>query len=217
MQKEKRRNFYVALGMLLLFALWTVAVCRIDVAAIGPHGSAVGFATVNRFFHSLTGVHMPLYVITDWMGLLPVGLGLGFAVLGLSQWIRRGSILRVDYSLLVLGGFYVAVAVAYLFFEAVAVNYRPVLIAGVLEASYPSSTTLLVLCVIPTAVMQLNARIRSRTVRRCVALLLSAVAAFTVVARLLSGVHWLTDIVGGTLLSAGLVALYRAFVRLAPK
>ena len=37
-------------------------------------------------------------------------------------------------------------------------------------------------------------------------------ALLMVVARLLSGVHWLTDIVGGVLLSTGLVTLYKEMI-----
>lgn len=96
----------------------------------------------------------------------------------------------------------------YLLFEALAVNHRPVLIDGNLEASYPSSTTVLVLSVIPTAMMQLRQRIRSGPVRRAVLIALGIFSAFMVIGRALSGVHWMSDIVGGLLLSAGLVALY---------
>lgn len=98
---------------------------------------------------------------------------------------------------------------AYLLFEALAVNYRPILIDGYLEASYPSSTTLLALCVIPTGMLQLHARLQSRMLRRSLLVLLGAFTGFMVIGRLLSGVHWLTDIIGGVLLSAGLVLLYQ--------
>lgn len=39
------------------------------------------------------------------------------------------------------------------------VNYRPVLIEGRLEASYPSSTTLLVVSVMPTLMFQAYRRV----------------------------------------------------------
>jgi undecaprenyl-diphosphatase len=203
-----KKRFRIPLGLLVAFVLWTMAVRSIDVQPIGPQGSSVGFATWNRFVHNLTGVHMPLYTVTDWLGLVPFVFVLGFAVLGLAQWIKRKSILKVDGSILALGGFYVAVMAAYVFFEIFVVNYRPVLIEGVLEASYPSSTTMLVLCVMPTAVMQLRRRIRHRTFRRVVSFTLIAFTAFMVIGRLISGVHWFTDIVGGALLSASLVTLY---------
>ena len=182
----------------------------IDVQVIGPRESAVGFATVNKAFHDLTGVHMSLYIITDWLGLVPIGVAMGFAMLGLTQWIRRKRLLQVDRSILALGGFYLAVIAVYVFFEMVAVNYRPVLIDGFLEASYPSSTTMLVLCVMPTAIMQFNARIRIRVIRKCVAFAIAAFTAFMVVGRLASGVHWLSDIIGGALVSSGLVMMYHA-------
>ena len=110
----------------------------------------------------------------------------------------------------ILGCFYVVVIGAFLLFEAFPVNYRPVLIEGILEASYPSSTTMLVLCVMPTAMLQIWARFK-----KCLLLqiLLAAFTGFMVVARLISGVHWFTDILGGILLSGGLVLMYQAFIR----
>lgn len=211
MKKMKRKNkkgLVAAICLLGAFVLWTVLVCLVDVQAIGPEKSQVGFATLNRWVHSLTGVHMPLYILSDWLGLVPIGVTLGFAILGLFQWIRRKRLSAVDRSILILGGFYAVVIVAFLLFEVVVINYRPVLIEGVLEASYPSSTTLLVTCVMPTAMMQFSSRIKSVGWRRAVSFAITAFVLFMVVARLLSGVHWVTDIIGGALLSAGLITGY---------
>ena len=210
MKNRRHREICIAVCLLAAFALWTALVRLIDVQVIGPRESAVGFATVNKAFHDLTGVHMSLYIITDWLGLVPIGVAMGFAILGLAQWIKRKRLLQVDRSILALGGFYLAVIAVYVFFEMVAVNYRPVLIDGFLEASYPSSTTMLVLCVMPTAIMQFNARIRIRVIRKCVAFAIAGFTAFMVVGRLVSGVHWLSDIIGGALVSSGLVMMYHA-------
>ena len=205
-----KRKTLTAVGFLTAFVLWTLAVKTVDVQTIGPCASAVGFAAVNGWFHSLTGVHMTLYTITDWLGLVPVAFGFGFAILGLVQWIRRKSICRVDRSILVLGIFYIVTLAAYLFFEDFVINYRPVLIQGFLEASYPSSTTLLVLCVMPTTQLQLRSRIQNPILRRITRAAITVFIVFMVVGRLLSGVHWLTDILGGILLGLGLVTLYDA-------
>lgn len=152
--------------MLSAFVLWTVAVQFIDVRAIGPNGSSVGFATINGFVHKLTGVHMSLYNVTDWLGLVPVFVAMGFALFGFAQWIKRKHLSKVDYSIFVLGGFYIAVMAVYVLFEMITVNYRPVLINGILEKSYPSSTTLIVMCVMPTAIMQFNSRIKNTVLKK---------------------------------------------------
>ena len=212
--KRIRKSFIVSMCLLTAFVLWTVAICFVDVRAIGPQGSSVGFAGINGYVHNLTGVHFSLYNITDWLGLVPILVCMGFGILGLTQWIRRKSICKVDHDILILGGFYIITIAAYLLFESVVINYRPVLIGGILEASYPSSTTMLVMCVMPTAVMQFNSRIRNKLLRNIVAATLVAFIAFMAIGRLLSGVHWLTDIVGGALLSTGLVLMYRAIVDL---
>ena len=209
----KRKQLWVAVALLAAFALWTVLVSVVDVRPIGPDGSSVGFATLNRFIYGLTGVNWFFYSITDWMGLVPIAMALGFAILGLVQLITRKSLWRVDHSILALGLLYIVVMTAYVFFETVVINYRPVLINGYLEASYPSSTTLLVLCVMPTAAMQFKARIQNTMLRRCVVITMVAFIAFMVIGRLLSGVHWITDIIGGALLIAGLVTVYGALGR----
>ena len=201
----------------MFFVLWTWAVTVIDVQPIGPNGSCVGFAALNGTVHRLTGVHFPLYTVTDWLGLVPVAAAFGFAVLGLCQWIRRGSPLRADGDILALGVFYLAVIAAYLLFEEIPINYRPTLIDGRLEVSYPSSTTLLVLTVMPTAAMQLHTRIKHQTLRRCIIASIVLFVLFMVIGRLISGVHWLTDIIGGIWLSGGLVMLYDAFRKWLPR
>lgn len=214
MNKKALKNFAAAGTLLAAFLIFTALVQYIDVQPIGPIGSCVGFAALNGWFHAKVGVHWTLYTITDWLGLIPIGIAFGFGMLGLLQIIRCRSLRKVDGSILVLGGFYLIIIGVYLFFEMHIINFRPVLVVGVLEASYPSSTTLLSLCVLLTAMMQLHGRIQCSTARTLTLCLLGAFAAFMIIGRLISGVHWLTDILGGTLLSAALILIYRAAVLL---
>ena len=208
MEKKNKKRLVLGAGLVVAFVLWTVLVCFVDVRTIGPEGSSVGFAALNGFVHELTGVNWFLYTVTDWLGLVPIAVALGFAILGLVQLIKRKSLWKVDHSILALGVFYIAVLAVYVFFEMVVINYRPTLIEGYLEASYPSSTTMLVMCVMPTAAMQLNARVKNTVFRRCVIITIIVFIAFMVIGRFLSGVHWITDIIGGALFSAGVVTTY---------
>ncbi len=201
--------------LLLSFVLWTFLIQTVDVRPVGVKGTNLGFASVNTWFHRLTGVHMGIYTITDWLGLVPIAVCIGFGLLGLTQWIRRRSIAKVDKDILLLGGYYILVILGYLIFEMIPINYRPILIDGAMEASYPSSTTLLVLSVMPTLLFQINRRAKNQTVRRITAAFVILFSAFMVICRLVAGVHWLTDIVGSVLLSTGLFCLYRTAVQAA--
>lgn len=207
-KKKIQKNLGVTAGLLVLSILYTMAIIFIDVRSIGPQGSVVGFAAVNQYFHTLFGTNMLLYHITDWLSIPILFVMLGFAMAGLVQLIKRKSLLRVDSSILILGVFYVLVFLVYLFFEFFVVNFRPVLIEGFLEASYPSSTTMLMMCIIPTAIMQFQRLISNKRLKNIVNTLCGIYAAFMVIGRILSGVHWITDIVGGILFSAAFVMLY---------
>ena len=209
---KEKRNLLAGAGLIGAFALWTVLIRWVDVQAVGQNGTKIGFADFNVWFHQLTGVHMTLYTITDWLGLVPIFICLCFGVLGLVQLIKRRSLLRVDPDILLLGIYYVLVIACYLIFEMIPINYRPVLIEGRLEASYPSSTTLLVLSVMPTLWFQANRRVSNAMIRKAVAVFVVTFSVFMVIGRLVSGVHWATDIIGSVLLSAGLYILYHSVV-----
>ena len=206
-QKALRR---VILGsaFLILFAVYTWSLTVFDVRPIGPNHSCVGYASLNGAVRDASGVCLPLYVFTDWAGVAVILVMICFALLGLSQWIRRKRLFKVDSDLLLLGAFYLFVLAVFLLFEDCVVNYRPVLIDGNSEASYPSSTTMLSLCVLPTAMMQVNRRMKDGAYKWLLLLLLALFCLSLAVLRFLSGVHWLTDIIGGMLFSVSAVLLY---------
>lgn len=210
MKRNKKSPLLRGILLLSLFGVWTVLVQTVDAGLAGEASTEVGFVTWNRWFHRITGVHWGLYHLTDWLGLVPVAVGLGFGCLGLWQLVTRKSLFRVDGDILLLGLSYLAVAAGYLIFEMFPVNYRPVLIEGRLEASYPSSTTLLVLGIMPTLVFQGNRRLKSPRGRTILKILVWAFSLFTVVGRALSGVHWVTDILGALFLSGGIYRIYEA-------
>ncbi len=214
--KEKRK-LLTGIGLIVVFALWTVLIQYVDVQAVGPNETNVGFASFNVWFHQLTGVHIMIYTITDWLGLVPIFICMCFGVLGLVQLVKRRSLLRVDSDILLLGIYYVIVIACYLIFEMIPINYRPILIEGRLEASYPSSTTLLVLSVMPTLIFQVYRRVENSLIRKATVVVVIAFSAFMVIGRLISGVHWATDIIGSVLLSVGLFMLYFSVVHFTDK
>ncbi|MBQ5660634.1 MAG: phosphatase PAP2 family protein, partial [Lachnospiraceae bacterium] len=146
------------------------------------------------------------------LGLIPVFICMIFAGVGLKQWINRRKLFKVDYDILILGIYYVAVILSYLVFEMIPINYRPILIDGRMEVSYPSSTTLLVLCVMPTLIEQTMRRLKHIKLKLIIRVVTVWFSVFMVLGRLVSGVHWFTDIVGAMILSAGLFLIYKGVV-----
>jgi undecaprenyl-diphosphatase len=217
MKQNEKRILLCGMSLVVAFIVWTAMVLLVDVQPLGQNGTNVGFATWNLWFHQLTGVHMSIYVVTDWLGLVPVFVCMVFGMIGFLQLVQRRSLWKVDRDILILGIYYVVVILGYLFFEMIPINYRPILIEGVLEASYPSSTTLLVLSVMPTLIFQANRRLQNEIQKKMIVICTTLFSLFMVIGRLVAGVHWFTDIVGGILLSAGLFYIYKAVVLLGSK
>ena len=209
--KKKKRAFASVL-FFAAFIVWTLIVCFVDVKEIGPHDTSVGLASMNGWFRGIVGVNMFLYTLTDWLSIIPLGVAFCFAVAGGVQLCKRKSLLKVDRSILTLGVFYIVTITAYLFFEFVVINYRPILIDGHLEASYPSSTTVLVLCVMSTLAIWLKNRMKKGALRTVILSFVAVFGIFMLVGRIISGVHWLSDIIGGILISISLITAYCATV-----
>ncbi len=208
MKDNRKRMLLPGIVLLAAFVVLTILIQLVDVRKAGPNGTEIGFAAFNVWFHQMTGVHMLIYTITDWLGLVPVIICVCFGALGLRQLVRRKSLFKVDADILLLGVYYVLVILGYLLFETVPINYRPVLIGGYLEASYPSSTTLLVLSVLPTLKFQADRRIAGAVLRKAITVFAMLFSWFMVIGRLVSGVHWATDIIGACFLGFGLFMIY---------
>jgi len=137
-----------------------------------------------------------------------------FGAIGLVQLVKRRSLFKVDLDIIILGVYYALVIFGYMIFEMIPINYRPILIEGIMEASYPSSTTLLVLSVMPTLSFQVRRRIKNTIVKNVINTFSVAFSLFMVIGRTVAGVHWLTDIIGSVILSTGLYMIYKLSVLL---
>ena len=197
---------------LCLFIVWTLLVVYVDVKPLGVCNSTIGMSTINIFVHQWLGVDMSLYYITDWLGIIPILICLIFSFLGLIQLMQRKKISKVDNDIILLGLYYILVILCYFLFEKIAINYRPILINGHMEASYPSSTTLLVLSVMLTFDFQIKKRIKNMKFKKIILLVANMYTYLMVIGRLLSGVHWLSDIIGSILFSIALFSFYKALV-----
>jgi undecaprenyl-diphosphatase len=210
-----KKKFISAAVFGLLFVALIVLLCTFDVAPIGPENTDIGFSTLNGNVHNAIGMSDLWYSVSSIFGYLSIASAGIFVILGCAQMIRRKSLLKVDKALFALAGLYAVTVFFYVFFEIVVINYRPIIEAGAehVEASFPSSHTMLTCVIMGGAFVLIGKYIKNRGL--CIALrcLAIALAVITVVGRLLSGVHWFTDIIGGALLSTGLVLLYRTVIR----
>jgi undecaprenyl-diphosphatase len=208
MQKTVKKNIIISAIMLAVFAVFTAVVALVDKAPAGPAGSVVGLSAINARMFLALGVSETWYGVTELLGYLAIAVALCFAALGLYQLVKRKKIFAVDHDILLLAVLYVLVAAFYVLFEIFTVNCRPILVDGVLEPSYPSSHTMLFCTVIGSAPILLQRRLKNRTALVTLDTLAVVLSLVMSVCRLLSGMHWLTDIVGGILLSLLLISLY---------
>ena len=201
---KKKRNFFISTILILLAVVFTILVKVVDVKQVGVNETSIGFVTLNQFVFKTTGVNMIWYHITDWLGLVPIFMAMAYALLGLVQLIKRKSLFKVDKEIIILGLFYVVVISIYIFFEKVIVNYRPILMNGFLEASYPSSHTLMTICLCGSSII-VNKKMFNNKITKLMNMLSLIIIFITVIGRLISGVHWFTDIVGGIFISIALL------------
>ena len=211
MKKRSYKKSFLTFAILLaVFIIFTILIKIIDVRAIGPEKSEVGFASLNDAFHNTFNYNETFYKISKYLGYASFLLIALYGLIGLVQMIKRKSITKVDKNILLLGSFYALVLIVYVFFEKIIINYRPILEDGVLEASYPSSHTILSICVCMSSII-ISSRVFKNKKNIKIFNILTLLLMFgIIITRTLSGVHWLTDIIGGILISASLCYLYKA-------
>jgi hypothetical protein len=211
--KKRRKEILLCGGLFAIAIIYTLLVKYIDVQAIGPNDSLVGFATINNFMFNLTGVNMLWYDITDWWGFVPLFIAFIYAIIGFIQMIKRRSILKVDKEILGLGVYYIIVIGLYIFFETYVINYRPILMDGILEASYPSSHTLLSVCICGSSLIINKYLFKNKNFFKAENIISILSILVIVIGRFISGVHWFTDIIGAILISIALLKAFYIYVK----
>ena len=199
-----RAAVYAALAV-----IFTVLVKKVGVEAVGPLGSEIGFAKLNTTVFEMIGEHRIFDILSEILAVAAILTAAAFALKGAVQLVRKKSLFRVDLRLLCLGAVFLGVIILYFVFEKMIINYRPVTPDGVLEASYPSSHTMVTMVIFGCA------SVYAQSCRNCDAklvLVLRVLCVLAPVLRLFSGQHWFTDIIGGCLFSAAFIALYRALI-----
>ena len=199
MKTKKHKLLIKGSCLVAAFCIWTALVLNVDVQPVGVNGTAVGFATLNSRIHSMTGVNMKLYMLTDCLSIIPLFICVVHGFMGAVQAVKNRSIFRVEKDIIYLGFYYVAVIACYLLFEIFPVNYRPVLISGIMESSYAQKEF----------AWSDKKWLADRKIIKAVEIFSTFFSAGMVLGRFLSGVHWVTDIIGAVLLSSGLFSIYK--------
>lgn len=213
---KKKRNFVISGVLILVAVIFTILVQVVDVKTIGVNETSIGFATINQFVFKTVGVNMIWYHITDWLGIVPILMAMVYALIGFIQLIKRRSLLKVDKEIILLGMYYIVVIGMYVLFEKYVINYRPILMDGFLEASYPSSHTLMTICLCGSSIL-INNKIFKNKATKIVNAFSVLIIIITVIGRLISGVHWFSDIVGGIIISTALLMTFYSLLNIVKK
>ena len=210
---SKRRKLFMATGIIFVLVLIYILLVKFyDVANIGPENSSVGFSGINSLIHKTLPYNATWYKFTKYFGLIPVLYGVFYGLQGLAQLIKYKTLKKVDKRLLYLLVFYILVGITFVFFEKVIINYRPILEDGVLEASFPSTHTLIAVCFCASSLLISKYYIKDKKTLKAFDYATLVLMIFLVVGRLIAGCHWLTDIIGGIFISVFLVSLYYSFI-----
>ncbi len=199
--------------ILVAFIIWTVLVKTVDVKYIAGIGY-LGFYDLNTqvnksvFEFARTGLFNK---VTDVLFYLSFAVALLFVVIGIIQAIKRKSILKADKILYVIATSYVVIVIEYFVFELVKINFSPLSTPDNLKASYPSSHVFIFISIIAIAVVTLFHYFEANKILKVITYIsLIALAGVYSAARLFSGEHYLTDIIGADLLAGFIISLFIA-------
>ena len=199
---------------LFVFIILILLVKNVDVAAIGPQNTSIGLSSINKSFNELTGTNMFWYYFTQIMGIVAILIVVMFAAIGVMQLIKRKDIRKVDQCIIAAGCLYAVMLAFYVLFEKVVINYRPIIMPDETapEASFPSSHTMLACVVLGSVFLLLPQYIDDKHSGKIIKIVCAVLMALTVIGRLVCGVHWFTDIIGGVFLSGALLMIFAAFM-----
>lgn len=212
----KNKKWIISTSVVSVIALvYTILIAFVDRNAIGANDSVVGFSKINKYFLDLLKFNGTFYNITKYTGIIIILIAVIYMIIALIELIKRKKYKEVDSELIFAGVFYIALIIIYFVFELLKINYRPILMDGVLEPSYPSSHTMLAVFICVSALLINKKIIKNTPLKITIDTITIIIGLVTVIGRIISGVHWITDIIGGILISTALVLGYVLAIKIA--
>lgn len=170
---------------------------------------------MNDAIFNFFGENKTLDKISDVLLIAMLAIVAGFALSGLVQLIKRNKLKKVDSEILAMVPSLLLLVAVYFVFEKIWVlNYRPILINGIAEPSFPSTHTLIAVTVLGMTMMALPKYIKNRKQRILIDVLALIAMAAMAFLRVASGMHWMTDVLGGVIFGIDLVLVYGGALRI---
>lgn len=211
MSKQKIGWWLTAVCCTILFLVLTVSLLLVDVQSAGAQ--TVGWASLNFWWHDLISVQHGWHIVSNIVATVTLLALCAMVVWQFIIMLRGKSFRAFLKQWLAFDITVILLVLCYVLFQIVVVNYRPIMIDGMAEVSYPSSHILLFATLLPLIVCECWHNVPSKVWRRVIAVSALVLMVVGIVARALCGYHWLTDSVGALLLSAALVAWYKVMTQ----
>lgn len=208
MRTKKIYLYIIPTLLLVAFITLTLLVAYYDrdIFSSFVPGGETGLQKFNNLFPHFS-YNETLDKISDIfmiIGLLMMFIAFG---VGLYQLIKRKGLKKVDFDIYLFGGEIVIMIIVWLLFEIFPISYRPLTILD-LESSFPSTHVMIV----ATTYLSFSWMISKRYPKlwiKIVAYAFSTISiAITFAFRLVSGMHWFTDCLGGLLISLAMVSIF---------
>jgi len=203
----KKKEYIISIILLIISIIFTILVAKVDVKPVGPINpetgvaSEVGFSTINSAISKKLEFNSTCYKISKYAGYLAFAFLAFYGIKGFIELIQKKSLKKVNKVFYVLLGFYICIGIVYALFEVLTINYRPLVMDNELEASYPSSHTMLAICVCGSSLIASNYIINNKNLKKLINIAAWTIMLLVIVTRFISGVHWFTDIIGGIIIS----------------
>ena len=138
-----------------------------------------------------------------------------FVWLGIFQWIRRKSFLKIDKNLLWAFLPLILLAIVYFLFDKVFIlNVRP---NGTGEPSFPSTHVMVVATIFFMVAINLKKYITNAYIRYFLHIVMLALVALVSYGRVAANMHWISDVLGGLGFAAIFAVIYYFVTRKALK
>lgn len=149
--------------------------------------------------------------ITDIILITAIAILGVFAILSLTEWVKRKSLKKVDKELLAMLPSLALMAITYFIFDKLFIlNTRP---NGSGEPSFPSTHTMVTATIFLMTMFALPKYIKNKSLRIILDVVMAILIVLVSIGRVAANMHWVSDVVGGLIFSVLFAGVYVVIIK----